>query len=957
MRKLNFYRIVMRGGRTICLVTVAGFSFISATTSPSSAYFFHPDTPTIQEYYHLDSPQPSENTAGKKEPSPSPNSSDFTSPFKSPPATTEAVPPVYIAPSAQTPPKTPSQPLKIVFPPPSPQTTEQSAPPVNQPLPPAVSFHPILPLDPSLGPLNAASTLPVAAEMTVKETYIINFNNVGIIEYIRFISKISNTNFLFQEADLQFNVTIISEEPTTIDDIMSALIQILRIHGLSLMEQGNNLVISKTSDISRIATVITDDQESFSPIITRVIRLNYISPEKMRAIIQPMLSSQALIEVSSETRHLIITDVSSNIDKVLVLLQSLDVSHSSIDIATYLTQYTSASTLLNLAQQILAPIALAEGAPITLVPQSATNTIFIVSTPELISRTMSVLQALDKPAIQENQALPRSSAIEIQSYNAINVTPAALIPLAERILTPIAQAENVMMNIVQQPGTNTIFIISTPELIQRALIVLRSLDQGAPQPIPGAPDLPPPPPPAIPSTDMEGTVLYLYKLQYLKGEKIEIAMQDIGASLAKTGLSNADLVSTINSMQWIEPNNSLLFVGTPASIEKIKEFLRVLDKPLRQVFLEVLVIETTLANSMNFGVQWGINGINGETLFGNSGLFDNSNTFAPNFVFPQVNNIPGVVQPSLPLQQGFNFGVIGDLLTHNGNVFASIGALLKALQTEAQTKILLNPKVVTEDNNTAQIFVGQNIPFTTANVQIQAANNSTGFNVDYRDVGILLEVTPYLGSNDIVTLDLHQEINFLDTTNSGSTATPNSVPNNIQGFPIPTTNKILTSTRVHVPHNYFLIISGHINDQKTYTRAGLPCLGCLPVVGSAFSQQASAITKQNIIIFIHPKIIDTRYDIAEITDEQGCDFERHSEAHYQGHKTPCGRYLKEPPCKEPVQHPKPRYPIGYCPGPDKYPDYPCNNPKTEGSYYQSSYPPYPSPEHVEGGRGYLSPRY
>src|ERR1700733_3138114 len=70
-----------------------------------------------------------------------------------------------------------------------------------------------------------------------EKTVLINFNNVSMIEYIRFISRITNRNFIFDESDLQFNVTIVSEEPATIDNIMTALLQELRIRDLSLIEE------------------------------------------------------------------------------------------------------------------------------------------------------------------------------------------------------------------------------------------------------------------------------------------------------------------------------------------------------------------------------------------------------------------------------------------------------------------------------------------------------------------------------------------------------------------------------------------------------------------------------------------------------------------------------------------------------------------------------------------------
>ncbi len=88
------------------------------------------------------------------------------------------------------------------------------------------------------------------------DTYTINFSNIAIIEYIKFASKITNLNFVFNDDDLQFNVTVISEEPVTPRNIMSILIQVLRINGLIVLEQDNNLLITKVRNVSQLATVV-----------------------------------------------------------------------------------------------------------------------------------------------------------------------------------------------------------------------------------------------------------------------------------------------------------------------------------------------------------------------------------------------------------------------------------------------------------------------------------------------------------------------------------------------------------------------------------------------------------------------------------------------------------------------------------------------------------------------------
>ena len=78
------------------------------------------------------------------------------------------------------------------------------------------------------------------------DTYTINFSNISIIEYIKFASKITNLNFVFKDDELQFNVTIVSEEPVNTAQCISILIQVLRINGLVVLEQDNNIADHKS---------------------------------------------------------------------------------------------------------------------------------------------------------------------------------------------------------------------------------------------------------------------------------------------------------------------------------------------------------------------------------------------------------------------------------------------------------------------------------------------------------------------------------------------------------------------------------------------------------------------------------------------------------------------------------------------------------------------------------------
>lgn len=625
------------------------------------------------------------------------------------------------------------------------------------------------------------------------EGYTVNFEDISVIQLIQFISKISNTNFVFDSRDLQFNITIISEEATSVTDLSAALLQVLKMHGLSIVEQGNNVLIYKDQNLSRVSTVITDanvNEACDAAVVTRVFRLYNVDPEKIRNIVKPLLSSDAIVEVSVETRHLIVSDITAN-----------------------------------------------------------------------VIRIADLLSALDTP----------NAAFEILEYNVKSAYPAALVAYAKEILAPLTQDNPMQM--IAQPSSQKIFIVSTPYLNHKALQVLQALDTAD---ITEIVDLPP--------HAMANNNFRMYKLKYQDGLEIARALHEIGNNLAYAGIANIEFVNTIHSIQWLEVNNSIVITGSESAINKVVELLDDLDKPPKQVYIEVLIIDTTLSNSLDFGVQWIALGDEQNKLAYASGLLSNvppspnlqggTATAGARYIAsnpaanpPSIPNSGRDVALPVPSQlQGlteftdytsaFGFGIIGNILRHNGQSFLTLGALVSALDEEAETKIVLNPRIMVEDTQPASLFVGQNIPYQTTSTVIQQTGSVTQ-NIQYEDVGVQLQVIPNIAPNNVVTLQINQ-----------------SIAENISGLNnlTPTTNKTLTTTRVHVPDNCFLVMSGHIRDQSVNVRSGIPCLGTLPLIGPVFARNVEQRTKRNLILFIRPKVITTIEEGIELTNQEGYDY-------------------------------------------------------------------------------------
>jgi len=355
----------------------------------------------------------------------------------------------------------------------------------------------------------------------------------------------------------------------------------------------------------------------------------------------------------------------------------------------------------------------------------------------------------------------------------------------------------------------------------------------------------------------------VYKLQYHEGGDILDSLKKIGADLVAGGGASPALLQAINTLQWVRVTNSLLFSGDEKTVEELNGLISSLDAPLRQVFIEVLVIETDVKKGLDFGLQWAVGGQYGSRLGGGAGNFaphlpgSSSSSFTSVMQGINATNTPkGLSQ--IPVVPGFDLGVIGDIITHKGTSYLSLGSLVSALQLDGESTIVLNQKIITQDNKNSKIFVGDNIPFTGSVVTTVGQSQQTTANIEYRDVGVSLSLTPKLGEGDVITLSLDEEI-------TEAVYDPPTVNANVNGIRTTKTNMV---THVHVPDQHFLVLSGMIRNAKATHKTGIPWLGKLPLIGALFSRTKKEDEKRNIIVFVRPQIVRSFEEYDRITDDQ-----------------------------------------------------------------------------------------
>jgi general secretion pathway protein D len=185
-------------------------------------------------------------------------------------------------------------------------------------------------------------------------------------------------------------------------------------------------------------------------------------------------------------------------------------------------------------------------------------------------------------------------------------------------------------------------------------------------------------------------------------------------------------------------------------------------------------------------------------------------------------------------------------------------AALNALASENRVNVLSNPSIMTAENRKAVINVSTSVPIVTSQQVPVAAGGFTGNSitqtVEYRDAGIILTVTPRIGEQGTVALDVKQEVNEV-----GENEPP---PINSPRF-----TKREAETSVVLLNNQTLVLGGLIQNKRTRIRIGIPLLHRIPILGYLFGSVENKIEKTELLLLITPRMVGTALDAARITGE------------------------------------------------------------------------------------------
>jgi MSHA biogenesis protein MshL len=276
---------------------------------------------------------------------------------------------------------------------------------------------------------------------------------------------------------------------------------------------------------------------------------------------------------------------------------------------------------------------------------------------------------------------------------------------------------------------------------------------------------------------------------------------------------------------------TIIVTATKKDLGKIEHYLNTIKKVInRQVLVEAKIIEVTLSDGLQFGINWSfvLNTREGQnTTFATKQFADGVSTAAPNFSI--------------------------------ATLASDFTSLLRAIQTQGETRILSNPRISIMNGQTSILSVGQGRNYISK-IETTTTTGSppvTTFTVNTSSLlsGIMIGIVPFVSENGDISLSITPITSDLVTLDERKLGTPDTSGNYPYLIQLPKVNLRQLSTTVKVRDGQMVIIGGLISNREELTDSQIPWLGDIPVLGYLFKSRTKAVAKTELVVIIQPVII------------------------------------------------------------------------------------------------------
>lgn len=454
-----------------------------------------------------------------------------------------------------------------------------------------------------------------------------------------------------------------------------------------------------------------------------------------------------------------------------------------------------------------------------------TNHLILTDTAEGVQRVEDLVKHLDKPGMARvMEVIPLEHADAVALARQIGAAYAQTQSRAEQLLTRIpgaegpAQAVSAMSapTIVSAEHANRLIVTGTAKQVEQIRELVRQMDISAPT---------------------GRSALNVVLLSYLKAEDVA---KNLTTLLEKSAVQTAAASNKRHlSIEAVPANNALLVDAAPEDFLEVKRLVESLDIMPQQVHISVLIAEIASGDAETLGVA--ITALNAPDSVGNNAFAGASRLHADS---ASGDGILSSISQGV-FGEGLTFGIAhGSHLDAAGNIVADYPAIfnLDMIRRNSKVKILSDTSLGAQNNHPAEVAIVDNIGVLESTVSGSGADRDFIQNIKRMDVGVKVNMTPYIIPGGLVKVELEPSIEAVTDTGGSDQY-------------VPTISKRMVKTTMTVPDGQTIVIAGLTRNDESEIKKKVPLLGDIPLLGWLFRWNSKSATKTNILIFVTPTIM------------------------------------------------------------------------------------------------------
>ena len=661
----------------------------------------------------------------------------------------------------------------------------------------------------------------------------IDLVNAEISSAVQAVAAATGRNFIV-DPRVKGHISLQFKTPVPPQQVYLALLTQLRLAGYAVGEHDGVFKVVPEAD-ARLQTTPVGVRNTSARIpgrgdqvVTQVFELRNQAASNLLPVLRPLISPNNTINVDPGSNALVITDYADNLRRLARIIAGLDIpTGSEVDVVPL--HYAVASELASTLDKLIslqsssdntrglparAPVqntggvATSSGMRAVVLPDTSSNSLIVrASNGVQLMQIEQMIHKLDRPAADDGD--------DIHVVYLHNASAASLAKVLQGVLASSMASGQGSEGSLQQAASRS---LSSATAGGTSSSYGSPLAGGMGQGSSGGG-----------SSGIGGG----------SEPQFAPAAEDQTVALPQGGSVYADVAM------------NALVINAPAPVyRQLKGVIAKLDVPRAEVYVQALIVEVNANKAAQLGVQWqsaagsgsGNNALFGGTNYSNAANHTGSNIIALQTAISSGNAGTALASGAIAPEQGLNIGIL-----HTIAGVTTLGLLANFLQSNVDANILSQPNLMTLDNETARIVVGENLPFATGSYTSTGNTNSVGnpfTTYSRQDVGLILKIRPQITAGNVLKLDVYTENSTVQTPTAQQAQAGTFI-----------TNTRSLQTTVLVNNGQTIVLGGLMQNQVSANDSKVPGLGDIPVLGLLFGGKTHQTAKTELMVFLRPVIV------------------------------------------------------------------------------------------------------